>query len=270
MKDLKYFTIDPGYIVIDKIKNGTINKEDLMKLTPLELTSLYNYDNIQQLTLLHIACISGSLEIVKLFELKDFSNFLGQGTVNYLEFIRLNDLGEDIYEYFSLNGFIDSLLLYEETNDIYKKFIEERLNYQKILDEYETFIRFNNKKNKNVKITKKIFKSNLSKIDLTKLKLEDINKLVNFEDDHYQYSTNILRLCVVYHDLETVKYLLSIGVDILIKGTKNKSIFKLSSNKEINKELIKYSLINNIKIDVYSENITEIIQEVFQETFKKL
>jgi len=293
MKEINYYTKNKGLIALEKIIKGTIKKEDISVLIDQDLYSLYDYEG-KKLTLLHIACISESLSIVKLFDINSFKKINRYETirlslfVNFLDFVRLNDLGEDIYEYLFSQGLEDSLFLIEETeNTVYKKFTDEILrvkeeeeikkkklqeeeelkkkklqeeeeNYKKIVEDYEKFIFDNNSS----ETTKEIYFSNVEKIDFTKIKINDINKVI--KNGHI--SLTILRLIFYFDDIERFKYLLSIGANINTSTINGSSLFNMKSCGNLcYKELIKHCLENNIPISDQKSQFINTIREIYQD-----
>lgn len=229
LKPIKYLKNNKENCIL-KISNLTITKTDIDNLTIEELTSTFSY-NINGLnvniSLLTLACMTGSLEIVKMLDVTKFEDNVHQ---QYLTLVRLNDLGEDIYEYLSKNGFNDSSYLLNESNSKYLKFYDEFTKYNEMKNNYESS-----------------FEKDTCFFDieiLKKLKKNDLNKIVG--DSTY------FRWAVYNGNLEVVKILLDLDVDIYLKIKERRNIFSLIPEKyrdTCGREIILHCLRNKIIID---------------------
>lgn len=244
MDEKKFFFMYEPFQVIQKIQNQTVTKEDLQNLSRSELIEYYSHiinNIVQRLSLLEIACLTKNLSIVKLFDFTTNSNNEYVNLFFYinLDFIRLNDLGEDIYLFCSEKGCKDKGRYLENTKDsVYNKHFENENAYKNLVEETEKKLK------KNEKIDIETF---------SKLKLCDLNKKIG-DDNYYFYN-----YCI-NEDLEVVKKLLNLGVE-----TQNFNYSKIKTN--ILTEIIIYCLKNKIPITIDDKRVPKIISEVVVDKF---
>ena len=139
--------------VFDLINSNSYKEENIKNAVSDKFQVVHDL-LVLEVDLLRYACLKKNLELVKLFNLKNFQ------TDSLLKFVREFDLGKDIYDYLVSSGLTEDFDKIKE-NEIDNKYLNDDIVYESI------------KKNcENLFCEKGLFSDNI-----LRLKKEDLNKI---------------------------------------------------------------------------------------------
>lgn len=210
----------------DLINNESYKEEDVKNAVTDNFMIIH--DNlVLNVNLLQYACLKKNIELVKMFDLKKFEK-----TDDLLKFVRVFDLGKDIYDYLSSN-FKDNIDDIDKIDKIDNKYIDPEMLYKKIVDECEKDFKDNFKINEKCILLKK----------------EDLNKLIEDKNSIYQRKSTYLRQVILQNKgVDLFNNLIKNGADPFLKNEKVDNIFDIIDKdncKHYLPILLEYCIKNN-------------------------